>query len=258
MPARISALFAGTPPEPMMASVSKTLPAPAGRPLALVLLAVLRVPLLPALAIGGGMPPAVLAGVAEPFFTTKPKGAGTGLGLAMARGFCEQSGGAMTIGSAPGVGTTVALWLPLARGRAAVAPARGAAPAPAPSAALLLVEDKAEVRAVLAAELAEPDHRVTQAADASGALALLAAGLRPDLLLTDLAMPGELDGLDLVLRARERFPRLLAVLLTGHVGEARPAQVAASEAGGPFALLHKPVQPEILLAQMARLLALKG
>jgi signal transduction histidine kinase len=63
---------------------------------------------------GTGMDAATLAGVQEPFFTTKPPGEGTGLGLALARGFCEQSGGALTIESAPGEGTTVTLWLPAA------------------------------------------------------------------------------------------------------------------------------------------------
>ena len=209
---------------------------------------------------GAGMAPEVLARVTEPFFTTKPRGQGTGLGLAMARGFAEQSGGALTIESAPGRGTTVSLWLPQADAAAGVVAARApqqdnAPPGPRPAAvALLLAEDEPEVREILATELTERGFAVSAAADAAGALALLDGGLRPDAVVTDLAMPGGMDGLGLVEEARRRLPRLPAVLVTGHAGEASSERLAAVERGGPFALVRKPAATEVLVERLDRVL----
>ncbi|MDO9712174.1 ATP-binding protein [Paracraurococcus lichenis] len=202
---------------------------------------------------GEGMPPEVLARVTEPFFTTKPRGQGTGLGLAMARSFAEQSGGALAIESAPGQGTTVALWLPEApAGQAdgggtpdAAARAGGA------GALVLLVEDEPQVREVLAAGLAEHGFRVEAAPDGAAAVAMLQAGLRPEAVLTDLAMPGGLDGLAMLRELRRILPRLPAVLLTGHAEEAAPEQVPDADRAGPFALLRKPAGPELLAARLA-------
>jgi CheY-like chemotaxis protein len=209
---------------------------------------------------GAGMAPEVLARVTEPFFTTKPRGQGTGLGLAMARGFAEQSGGALTIESAQGRGTTVSLWLPLAEA-AVAAPAadapRGAEKRPVArtgAVALLLAEDEPEVREILATELTERGFVVSAAADAAGALALLDGGFRPDAVVTDLAMPGGMDGLGLVEEARRRLPRLPAVLVTGHAGEAASERLAAVERGGPFALVRKPAATEVLIERLDRVL----
>lgn len=207
---------------------------------------------------GEGMPPEVLARVTEPFFTTKPKGQGTGLGLAMARGFAEQSGGALTIRSTPGRGTTVSLWLPeakrVASGRAE-APAGDAEGAPPRTAtAVLVAEDEREVREILVAELGERGFSVTAAESGVAALALLEAGLRPEAVVTDLAMPGGVDGLELVEEARRRLPRLPAVLVTGHAGEAAPERLESVERGGPFALVRKPAAAQVLVERLGRVL----
>jgi len=207
---------------------------------------------------GEGMSPEVLARVAEPFFTTKPKGQGTGLGLAMAQGFAEQSGGALAIESATGRGTVVSLWLPRAQSRAATP----AAPALAPSVArnalagrvVLLAEDEAAVRLVLRAELEEAGACVAEAPDAPSALRLVDGGVRPDLLVTDLSMPGG-DGLSLLRDIRRRMPGLPAVLVTGHTGDAAPDQLAAAAAGGGFAVLRKPIPPGGLAGRVAELVA---
>jgi CheY-like chemotaxis protein len=209
------------------------------------------------------MAPEVLARVSEPFFTTKPKGEGTGLGLAMARGFAEQSGGGLAIDSAPGRGTTVSVWLPRVPERdgrpsnAAEESAPHAAPPPG-ELAVLLVEDKPEVRAVLAAQLEDGGYTVLQAEDAAAALLLVEAGLRPGALVTDLAMPGALDGLGLLDEVRTRLPRLPAVLVTGHAGEAGPGRLEHAEHGGPFAVLRKPAVPETLLDRLACVLERAG
>ncbi|HEV7264931.1 MAG TPA: PAS domain-containing protein [Falsiroseomonas sp.] len=211
---------------------------------------------------GEGMLPEVLARVTEPFFTTKPRGQGTGLGLAMARGFAEQSGGALTIRSALGQGTTVALILPQAPpalgmpGGGAPA-ARSAEPGFATDlpATVLLAEDEPEVREILVAELGDRGFVVTAAGSGPAALALLDCGLRPDALVTDLAMPGGLDGLGLVEEARRRLPRLPAVLVTGHAAEALPERLDSVERGGPFALVRKPARAEVVADRLGRVLS---
>ncbi len=211
---------------------------------------------------GQGMPPEVLARVSEPFFTTKPKGKGTGLGLAMARGFAEQSGGGLFIESAPGQGSTVSLWLPQAKEAEAVAagePGAGAeAAVPSGSVALLLAEDKEEVRTVLVGYLEDHGYTVRAAEDAAAALALLEDGFRPDALVTDFSMPGTMDGLGLVAEVRRRMPRLPAVLVTGHAGEAGPGRLEDAERSGPFALLRKPVEPDALFERLGRVLRQSG
>ncbi|MFL1460950.1 ABC transporter substrate-binding protein [Roseococcus sp. DSY-14] len=137
---------------------------------------------------GAGIPPELLAKVLEPFFTTKERGRGTGLGLAQAAGFARQSGGGLRIESTPGRGTTVSLLLPRDReGAAAPAPPPGR-PAPPPR-RLLLVEGRADMAALLRAALEEAGHEVRVEADAAGALAALARA-RPGF---DAALVGEAE-----------------------------------------------------------------
>jgi signal transduction histidine kinase/CheY-like chemotaxis protein len=206
---------------------------------------------------GTGMDAATLARAVEPFFTTKPKGQGTGLGLAMAKGFAEQSDGAFRIKSEPGQGTTVWLWLPCAPSEATPAP--GPASVPTPPAApevrghILLVDDEPQVRAVLAAGLRERGHQVAEAEDGRAALALLDQDRRYDLLVTDLARPG-LDGLALLHAARRQRPGLPALLVTGYVGDAQTQRFTAAAAEAPLLLLRKPVSPDELAGCVTDLL----
>ncbi len=156
---------------------------------------------------GPGMPPEVLARAAEPFFTTKPAGRGTGLGLAMAKGFAEQSGGGFSLASRPGEGVVATLWLPAA----AAAPAQeppAAAPAQelpegAPGRVVLLVDDDALVREVTAEGLRDAGWGVVAAGGGAEALALLDGGAAFDALLTDLSMPG-MSGVAVIHEARRR------------------------------------------------------
>lgn len=142
---------------------------------------------------GSTMDAATLARVSEPFFTTKPEERGTGPGLSMARGFAEQSGGAMAVESAPGHGTMVTLWLPEAEIPSPVPSARPEAARPSharPGRRVLLVDDNDVVRLTVSAELEAAGFQTACAADAAQALSLMEAGEAVDVLVTDLSMPG--------------------------------------------------------------------
>jgi len=200
---------------------------------------------------GMGMAPEVLNRVTEPFFTTKPVGEGTGLGLAMARGFAEQSGGALEIDSRLGQGTVISLWLPRAESQA-VEPAATARPARRDaSCRILLVDDEPMVRDVLAETLSDAGHSLVCAEGPAEALRHLREGERPDLLVTDFAMPGGMTGLDLLRAVRGILPGLPALLVTGYAESDTVAGVAQAMEDGPLLLLHKPVSGATLLEAVA-------
>jgi len=188
---------------------------------------------------GNGMPPELLARVLEPFFTTKPLGRGTGLGLSQVYGFVRQSGGAMRIESSPGRGTTVRLWLPHSPRRAAAAgegpPDSAASPGGASGGAtLLLVDDESGVREPAAARLRDLGYVVVEASDGQAALRLLQDGLRPDLLVTDVGLPGGLDGVRVAEAAQRLVLQLPVLFMTGYATTALPLDAAVI--GKPFAL----------------------
>ena len=191
---------------------------------------------------GIGMAAATLARAREPFFTTKPPGEGTGLGLSMVGDFCEQSGGAMTIDTAPGTGTTVSLWLRSAMPETAPGPGKAsdAVRADPGGAHVLLVDDDSAVREILADHLEESGFAVLTAASGVEALALIEGGERVDVLVCDLSMP-KLNGVETIRQARALRPDLPCLLLTGYVGER-----AALSAEGAFSVIRKPVKGEAL------------
>jgi signal transduction histidine kinase/CheY-like chemotaxis protein len=208
---------------------------------------------------GTGMDEATLARVSEPFFTTKPVGRGTGLGLAMARGFADQSGGALHIASVLGEGTVVTLWLPAADDEPAPEPVEHVAAADNPRlrrpTTVLLVDDEALVREVLRAGLEDCGFTVVPAGSGRAALRQLDDDPRIGVMVTDLAM-AEMDGITLIGRARARRPALPIILLTGFA-EASPAAIADS-AAGRFDMLRKPASVEQLVAAITSLLARQG
>lgn len=172
---------------------------------------------------GTGIAPEVLERVFEPFFTTKEPGKGTGLGLAQVYGFVTAGGGTVDVDSAPGRGTSVVMSFPL---RAAEAPARAAMPVRAPQAGqvVLLVDDNDDVREASVQLLSVNGLVVRAASNAAEALGLLERGLRPDLLVSDIVMPGGMHGVELVRRARGLMPDLRVVLATGYSDVAEHAR----------------------------------
>lgn len=179
---------------------------------------------------GSGMPPDVLAHVFEPFFTTKAPGEGTGLGLSMVYGFVRQSQGHIKIYSEVGCGTTVQLYLPRAPegAPAAADPKPATTPVAKPGERILVVEDNAEVRKVVAVQLGELGYGVTEASNGEAALRLIEQGTSVDLLFTDVIMPGHLTGDELARIARRLRPGL-KVLLTSGFAKSSPLNAPRSD-----------------------------
>lgn len=201
---------------------------------------------------GCGMPPEVMAQVFEPFFSTKPLGAGTGLGLSMVYGFVKQSGGHVKIYSEVGHGTTMRMYLPRTRqAEDPVAPV-DAGQVSGGHESVLVAEDDDGVRATVVDLLGELGYRVLTARDAAGALALLEGGAEVDLLFTDVVMPGPLSSPELAHRARERLPGI-AVLFTS--GYAQEAIVHGGRLDAGLDLLAKPYTREALARKIRQVLA---
>ncbi len=168
---------------------------------------------------GTGMTPDVIARAFDPFFTTKPIGQGTGLGLSMIYGFVQQSGGHVRLRSEAGHGTTVAVYLPRHLG----APAAGTeddtaarTSAAAVSAVVLLVEDEPDVRMVVREILADLGCTVLEAETGRAGLSIAESAARIDLLLTDVGLPGGMNGRQLADAARQRRPDLKVLFITGY------------------------------------------
>ncbi len=188
---------------------------------------------------GTGMTPEVRMRAVEPFFTTKDVGKGTGLGLSQCFGFARQSGGTLVIESIVGSGTTVTILLPLGEGEAVVPKADAAK-------TILLVEDDDTVRALTADVLRMLGHVVIEAADASDAISQIQKDLTIDHLFTDIIMPNDINGVQLVMKARELRPELLALLASGY-----PRDTLRDLAGLPddVEFLPKPYTMSDLLAK---------
>jgi len=188
---------------------------------------------------GTGMSPAVASRVFEPFFTTKEVGRGTGLGLSQVYGFVRSSGGEIGVESREGAGTVFSISLPRSEKAATImggaAPeAAAAGPARRRGGRLLLVEDDDAVAAGVGHMLRDLGYTYVRAAEANDALTILEGGQRFDLVLSDMVMPGEMDGLALGKEIRERRPDLPVVLTTGY------SEAASAAAGENFRLLLKP------------------
>jgi PAS domain S-box-containing protein len=184
---------------------------------------------------GAGMDAVTLARAVEPFFSTKGVGKGTGLGLSMVHGLAAQSGGALTLHSTPGAGTTAALWLPAAS-NAAIAPRFAPAEALRAGKALrvLLVDDEELVRQNTAAMLAELGHDVTDVETGQAALAQLRAD-RFDILITDYLMP-QMSGLDLAREARRIHPEQPVLMITGFADLGGDSAADVARLAKPFEL----------------------
>lgn len=170
---------------------------------------------------GHGIPPDRLERIFEPFYTTKPPGAGSGLGLSMILGFMKQSGGAVRVTSETGAGTTFSLYFRAIDGDAEVAAgAEKAAPtAGRTGARILIAEDQPEILEIMRLTLTKAGHRVTVARSGDEALKIFKAGAEFDLLITDQVMPGALKGADLSKALRRQRPDLKVIFMTGYASK---------------------------------------
>ncbi len=197
---------------------------------------------------GSGMDAATLARAQEPFFTTKPQGAGTGLGLAQVAEVAKQSGGRLDLTSGPGRGTIVRLILPAARQRPVVAALASGLGAVLPAKLkLLIVDDNPDVRETLVQMVEADGHRVESVADGRTAISAL-THRKPDLVLVDFAMPG-MNGAEFLAEAHKIHPHLPCLLITGYWDSD-----ALAEYGVTCPILRKPFTNAALRDAMAEAL----
>lgn len=204
---------------------------------------------------GVGMDAATQARIFEPFFTTKPVGEGTGLGLAAVYGIMEQNKGYVVVASAPGRGTTFRLYLPLSPEDAVSEEMEKPPPlsvtGPATGLTVLVVEDEPDVRTVVVRSLEGGGFRVHQASDGAAALQVVDREGRPDLVLTDLMMPG-IGGTELARRLKARWPDLPILYMSGYSAEDLRRQ---GEGDSEAVTIEKPFRPESLLRSINAALA---
>jgi PAS domain S-box-containing protein len=201
---------------------------------------------------GSGMAPEVMAQAFEPFFSTKPEGQGTGLGLSMVYGFAKQSGGHVKIYSEVGFGTTITMYLPRSmEAEDALAPV-DVRPPTGGTETILVAEDDEGVRETVVDMLGELGYRVLKASDAASALAIVSSGIPIDLLFTDVVMPGPLRSPDMARKAREHLPDL-AVLYTS--GYTENSIVHGGRLDPGVELLGKPYTREALAKKIRHVLA---
>jgi PAS domain S-box-containing protein len=205
---------------------------------------------------GTGMSPEVQSRAFDPFYTTKPIGEGTGLGLSMIYGFARQSGGQVRIYSEVGTGSTICIYLPRLYDQE-----EGDEPALAPDAAeahvtgkrtVLVVDDEPTVRMLVIEILTEMGHTTLEAGDGAAALRVLQTGARIDLLVTDVGLPGSMNGRQVADAAMALLPRLKVLFITGY---AENAVIGNRQLEPNMALVTKPFAMEELAARVTMILS---
>ena len=171
---------------------------------------------------GAGMPPEVQAQAFDPFFTTKPMGQGTGLGLSMIHGFVRQSGGQVRLYSEMGKGTTMCLYLPRYLGDVLGEAEVGATPVAegGHGETVLVIDDEETVRMLVAEVLGDAGYNVIEAPDGPSGLAILSSDRRIDLLVSDVGLPGGMNGRQVADAARVSRPELKVLFITGYAENA--------------------------------------
>lgn len=201
---------------------------------------------------GAGIAPELLVKVFEPFFTTKPVGQGTGLGLSQIYGLCQRAGGTADLRSELGKGTTVRLFFPAVQAPDLPASQPALPERPTLNLSVLMVEDNDEVAAALKPLLEALGCSVRRMDRASAARDWLATAMvMPDLLLSDVVMPGEMDGVGLAQYVRERHPTLNTVLMTGY------AEQLDSISRMGFVIVPKPCSADMLAEAIRRVRSAK-
>jgi signal transduction histidine kinase/CheY-like chemotaxis protein len=207
---------------------------------------------------GTGMTSDVIARAFDPFFTTKPIGQGTGLGLSMVYGFVRQSGGQVRIYSEVGHGTTMCLYLPRHYGNAAESVV---ADAPASSAraragkTVLVVDDEPSVRMLVTEVLEELGYVSVEASDGPSGLRMLQSDMRVDLLVTDVGLPGGINGRQLADAARTTRPDLRVLFITGY---AENAIIGNGHLAPNMGVLTKPFVMETLARRIIEMTGDEG
>jgi CheY-like chemotaxis protein len=190
---------------------------------------------------GSGIPPEIVPKVFDPFFTTKGVEKGTGLGLSQVYGFVHQAGGTVRLTSKVDIGTNITLYLPRSKSGAISIQSEQGERLTGGDETVLLVEDNPDVQSVAAGMLEELGYTVRTADSAARAIDVLKASARIDLVLTDIVMPGTMDGLGLAKQVVREHPGIKVLLTTGY-------SQTTSNIHTPFPVLRKPYQ----LATMAR------
>jgi two-component system, NtrC family, sensor kinase len=200
---------------------------------------------------GCGMPSEIADKATEPFFTTKPAGEGTGLGLSQVYGFVKQSGGHLRIYSEPGEGTTIRMYLPrcLSSARELAPAAQGQALQQGSGETILVVEDDPDVRAYVVEALSGVGYRVVEAGDAEAALSVF-SNTEIQLLLTDVVMPG-MNGRTLADIVKQSHPDVKTLFMTGY---SRNAIVHQGRLDPGVSLIQKPFSQTSLAARIRSLL----
>ncbi|KAB1072475.1 PAS domain S-box protein [Methylobacterium planeticum] len=204
---------------------------------------------------GTGMTPEVVERAFDPFFTTKPIGQGTGLGLSMIYGFVRQSGGQVRIYSELGEGTTMCLYLPRYYGeteQAEVMPSLGDAPRAGQDQTVLIVDDEPTVRMLVTEVLEDLGYTAIEAADGPSGLKVLRSDVRIDLLVTDVGLPGGMNGRQMADAGRVSRPDLKVLFITGY---AENAVVGNGYLEPGMAVLTKPFIMEALASRIRDLIA---
>ena len=204
---------------------------------------------------GTGMTPDVIARAFDPFFTTKPIGEGTGLGLSMIYGFAKQSGGQVRIYSEAGEGTTVCIYLPRHHGEAPVDSDEVAAEAEARSEqgeTVLVVDDEPTVRMLVTDVLEELGYATIEAGDSVEGLKVLRSEARIDLLVTDVGLPGGMNGRQMADAARQTRPDLKVLFITGY---AENAVLGHGQLGPGMHVVTKPFNLDALTIRIRELIA---
>jgi signal transduction histidine kinase len=203
---------------------------------------------------GHGMSAEVAQRAIDPFFTTKPLGQGSGLGLSMVYGFVRQSGGQLRIDSQAEQGTCIRLFLP--RHVAEIPPlpstvSSGARPAPAQvGQQIMLVEDQATMRMVLCDVLEELGHHVHVFESGTAAIEALAQGIRPDLLISDIGLPGGISGYQVANACRDTCPDTAILFITGY----EPSTLTGGTPPADAQMLLKPFELATLAERVSQLL----
>jgi PAS domain S-box-containing protein len=207
---------------------------------------------------GTGMPPDVASRAIDPFFTTKPLGQGTGLGLSMVYGFVRQSGGQLRIYSEVGQGTTMCLYLPRHHGETDAAEAGHETPEMVPDAqgeTVLVVDDEPTVRMLVAEVLQDLGYTALEAADAPSGLQILQSDVRIDLLVSDVGLPGGMNGRQMADAARTKRPDLKVLFITGY---AENAVIGNGHLAPGMHVLTKPFPMDVLAARLKSLMGERG